>query len=41
VSALTPVAELKPGPAAAAAPLGERLRGLRHRLPTLFGRKKA
>ncbi len=41
ISALTPVADLKPDPAAAAAPLGDRLRGLRHRLPTLFGRKKA
>lgn len=41
VSALTPVAELRPGAPAAASPLGEKLRGLRHRLPQIFGRKKA
>ena len=41
VSALTPVAELRPDAAAPAA-FGEKLRGLRHRLPTIFGgRKKA
>lgn len=38
LSALTPVAELRPDEPPA---LGERLRGLRHRLPGLFGRKKA
>lgn len=40
VSAITPVAELRPD-AVTPAPFGERLRGLRHRLPLLFGRKKA
>jgi len=38
LSALTPVAELRPEEPAA---LGERLRGLRHKLPGLFGKKKA
>lgn len=38
LSALTPVAELRPEEPAA---IGERLRGLRHKLPGLFGRKKA
>ncbi|MEZ4399918.1 MAG: serine/threonine-protein kinase [Kofleriaceae bacterium] len=38
LSALTPIAELRPEDQASA--LGERLRGLRHKLPSLFGRKK-
>ncbi len=38
LSALTPIAELRAEEPAA---LGERLRGLRHRLPGIFGRKKA
>jgi serine/threonine protein kinase len=38
LSALTPVAELRPEEPPA---IGERLRGLRHKLPGLFGRKKA
>ena len=38
-SAITPIAELRPEEPAA---IGDRLRGLRHKLPTLFGgRKKA
>lgn len=38
LSALTPVAELRPEEPAA---IGDRLRGLRHKLPSFFGRKKA
>jgi eukaryotic-like serine/threonine-protein kinase len=38
LSALTPIAELRPDDQPAA--FGDRLRGLRHKLPGLFGRKK-
>ncbi len=38
LSALTPIAELRPEEQATA--FGDRLRGLRHKLPGLFGRKK-
>jgi serine/threonine protein kinase len=38
LSALTPIAEMRPEEPAA---IGERLRGLRHKLPGFFGRKKA
>jgi serine/threonine-protein kinase len=39
LSALTPIAELRPEEQATA--FGDRLRGLRHKLPGLFGRKKS
>lgn len=38
LSALTPIAELRPEDQPSA--FGDRLRGLRHKLPALFGRKK-
>ena len=38
LSALTPIAELRPEDQPTA--FGDRLRGLRHKLPGLFGRKK-
>ena len=38
LSALTPIAELRPEDQSTA--FGDRLRGLRHKLPSLFGRKK-
>jgi serine/threonine-protein kinase len=40
ISTMTPVAELRPDAAGPAA-MGEKPRGLRHRLPAIFGRRKA